>query len=72
LPEEQANGLTVVDLNSPELTVVGRLALPPFPLLVLPLPDGEHHESGEHYRGDRNSNAARLANTPDKASPPKQ
>lgn len=41
LPEEQANGLTVVDLNSPELTVVGRLALPPFPLLVLPLPDGE-------------------------------
>jgi DNA-binding beta-propeller fold protein YncE len=41
LPEEQVNGLTVMDLSSPELTVVGRLALPPFPLLVLPLPDGE-------------------------------
>jgi DNA-binding beta-propeller fold protein YncE len=41
LPPEQAEGLTVVDLSSPELTVVGRIALPPHPLMVLPHPDGE-------------------------------
>jgi DNA-binding beta-propeller fold protein YncE len=38
---EQADGLTVVDLSSSELTVVGRIALPPHPLMVLTHPDGE-------------------------------
>lgn len=41
LPAEQADGLTVVDLSAPELTVVGRIALPPHPLMVLAHPDGE-------------------------------
>jgi hypothetical protein len=41
LPPEQAEGLTVVDLSAPDLPVIGRIALPPHPLMVLPHPDGE-------------------------------
>jgi DNA-binding beta-propeller fold protein YncE len=41
LPAEQADGLTVVDLSSSELPVIGRVALPPYPLMVVAHPDGE-------------------------------
>jgi DNA-binding beta-propeller fold protein YncE len=41
LPGEQTDGLTVVDLSSSELPVVGHLALPPLPIMVLTHPDGE-------------------------------